>query len=545
MRHQEIDVGGQTYTRQEFVDRCRQYPGGLYFFTKAVMNRTKLKPHLHLPFANFIQLHPWNGGSRLTHRKGGWMPREHFKSTICSESFPLWLLACIDRNMTIALVSAKPENTKKWLRRIKDVIEYNGLFRWAFPHIRKGDKWDEQEIVVTRDRGFEGEVQASITAYSIGMGLASQHHDYIICDDLVNEQTAKSAVEMAKAVSLYHSLEEILKGWHDSRGFLVIGTPWGREDIIHEIKQEEKRGMRYIWGIGALGEFHLTEELRDKEYLIPDVVPGEPILPTECDMEKLEHIKAQGAEKYYLNYLCKPFDEGRNGFQLGLIRDYAELADGTLDCVCHPHHRHHLADGVTASVSDPAYTPGKEGCETAILIGNMQPCGCRFLMHEYGGHIQPPYYLEQAALLANRYRSWLNVWGVEDEALQVTLKNWLEEWQAQGKFPLGIAIHGLKVKNRQKDGRIAAAIPAVNQGLWHKPPGMKRVDDVNSTLQQLYQWPFSHLRDRADAFAYFEDIWTEFPPRGGRISTPGVDPTSINRRRVARDTAMMLREVNL
>jgi hypothetical protein len=447
--------------------------------------------------------------------------------------------------MTIALVSAKPENTKKWLRRIKDVVEYNGLFRWAFPHIRKGDKWDEQEIVVTRDRGFEGEVQASITAYSIGMGLASQHHDYIICDDLVNEQTAKSTVEMAKAVSLYHSLEEILKGWHDSRGFLVIGTPWGREDIIHEIKLEEKRGMRYLWGIGALGEFKITDELRDRPELIPQVTLGKPILPSECDEEKLEHIKAQGAEKYYLNYLCKPFDEGRNGFDLNLIRDYAELADGTLDCVCHPHHSHHLANGITCAVSDPAYTTNKEGCETSILVGHMQPCGCRFLMHEFGGYIQPPEYLERAALIANRYRTWMTIWGIEDEALQVALRQWLEEWQAQGKFPLGVTIHGLKVKNRQKDGRIAGSQPAVNAGLWHKPPSWKRIDDVNSTLQQLHQWPFTRLRDRADAFAYFEDIWTEFPPRGGRHGEGSVELTGMNRRRFQSDLAMFLQEPDL
>ena len=108
-----------VHLKQEFIRKCRAYPGGLYFFTKAVMQRNKLKKNLHLPFCNFIQLHPWNGGPRLSYRKGAWMPREHFKSTVCSESFPLWLLACVDRNMTIALISSDSDNTKKWLRRIK------------------------------------------------------------------------------------------------------------------------------------------------------------------------------------------------------------------------------------------------------------------------------------------------------------------------------------------------------------------------------------------------------------------------------------------
>lgn len=541
-----IDFTDEARARKFLREKCQAYPGGLYLFVNWVMDRPKLKPHLHLPFCNFIQLHEWNGGPDKSSRKVAYMPREHFKSTVCSESFPLWLLATVDRNMTIAMVSAVDKNPKKWLRKIKETIEHNDRFKWLYPEIRKGHKWDEEEIVITRDRGTGAEVQASVTAYSIRSGLASQHHDYIICDDLVNEQTAGSAVEMARAVELYQSLEEILKGWHDSRGFLVVGTPWGREDVLHEALKEEARGMRYKWGIGALGEFELSESLyKDYPEMVPKVQVGKPILPTECNEEKLEHIKAQSLDKYYLNYLCKPFDEGRNGFDLSLVGDFAEFPDGRLSCECHPNHYHHLEQGTTTAVSDPAYTKEKseDRCESSILIANMQPCGCRFLMHDWGGQVAPTEYLQQAALIATEHKTWLKYWGIEDEALQVTLRMWLEDKQRSGIFPLGIRIFGLKSKSRQKDSRIQKAQPAVNNRMWHKRPNMHRSAMVNSLLQQLYQWPYSRKRDRADAFAYFEDAWTEYPPAGPLPDGAESPDVQSNLRRGDADVQQMLMEM--
>lgn len=525
-----IEIGGQVYTRQRFRQKCKEWPGGLYFFTKAIMMRPKLNESLHLPFANFIQLHAWNGGPRLSNRKVAYMPREHFKSTIVSESFPLWLLSCVDRNMTIAIISAVQNNPDKWLRKIATTVNYNKLFRWAFPEIRQGPKWDATELVVTRDVGMGSEVQASISGYSLKSGLASQHHDYIICDDLVNEQTAQSEIEMRKAVDLYHSLEEILKGWHDSRGFLVIGTPWGREDVIHEALKEADRGTRYKWGIGTGCEevemfphFVISEELSEKygTELCPRLDMSKPILPSECGVEKLLHIREQSTEKLYLNYGCKPFDAGRNGFELDLIRSFSELPDGTLQCECHTAHKHHLKDAIVAVSSDPAYVKGKENCETSILLAAKLSCGCRFLMDEWGESIHVSEYLNIACYKAQKYKTYLKIWGIEAEALQVTLKDWLVERQSKGEFPLNVTIFPLEAKQRAKDSRIAGAQEPVNNGKWHKRPGMT-VRPGENTLGQLFQWPYSRKRDRADAFAYFEDIFKEFPPRGinSSISTP-------------------------
>ena len=499
-----LELTGEILAKRDVRRRSKE---SLYYFAKSVLGFDRLTKDLHLPFSNYIQLHPWNGGEWVSLRKIAWMPREHFKSTICSVALPLWLLIH-DRNLTIALISAHSDNTGKWLRQIKNIISYNGIFRWAFPEIRRGEKWDEEEIAITRDQDLSGNAQASITAYSINSGLASQHHKYIILDDPVNEQVARSPVEMESAVQLFIHLEEILRGWHES-GFLMVGTPWGREDVLNEALKQERRGTRVKWGIGALGDFEISESLAKHTRLIPTLVQGEPILPGECDWKKLEEIKAQDLEKYYMQYLCKPFDEGRNGFDLDLIRDYAHMPDGSFKCDCLADHYHNLSQMAVIGVADPAYTQDKKNCESAFLFVAKALCECRFILEEWGGHIIPPDWIDKATELSKKWVPYLRRFGVETVNFQLALKNWIEERQDRGEFPLNIEFIDLKPKKRDKDTRIAGQITPVANGWWHKKPGMRKIEGRNNLMHQLFQWPYSRLRDRADTFGYVDDAWLD------------------------------------
>ena len=196
----------------------------LYYFAAVVLQMTDLTTDLHLPFANFIQMTPWNGGPEESLRKLAWMPRGHFKSSITSVAYPLWLLVH-DRDTSIALISSKEANTEKWLHDIKLTVENNVFFRWAFPEIKKGRKWDASAMTIVRDRDFGINVQASITAYTLRGGLASAHHPHIILDDPLNEQTANSEAERERAIGLYVHLESIISKYSESL-FTVVGTPW-------------------------------------------------------------------------------------------------------------------------------------------------------------------------------------------------------------------------------------------------------------------------------------------------------------------------------
>jgi len=493
-----------------YTDTRKKSKASLYFFAKTVLGKNLLRKHLHLPFANYIQLLPENGGPANSRYKLAWLPREHFKSTICSEALPLWLLLH-DRNTSTALISAHSNNTKKWLKFAANTIAYNKWFRFLFPEIRQGDKWDEEQIIVTRDIV---KAQSSIAAYSINSGLASQHFPNIILDDPVNEQVAKSAVEMQKAVQLFIDLHDILEAWSNSN-FWLPGTPWGREDVIAEALKYEKAGQWLKWGLGALGEFEISDVLKDREELYPKVEIGKPIFPEACPQEKLDFVKQQDVERYYLQYLCRPFEEGRNGFDLGLIRDFVLFPDGRIQCDCHPEHRHMLNSMAVIGLSDPAYTEDKRGCESSFEFVAKDPkCQCRFMLEDYGDRIVPSDYVQKACELAWNQTPWLKHFAVEDVNFQTALKSWLQELQgrprADGKgteFPSGISLLGVKPRGRSKDGRTSGMQGSVNNGLWHKRPTMSRRD--GNLLDQIAKWPHSRKRDRLDAWSYAEDVWEE------------------------------------
>ena len=70
----------------ELYERTRENAKkSLFFFATAVLKWDKVQREPHLPLSNFIQSNPPNRSVVL-------VPRDTFKSTIASKSFPLWIL---------------------------------------------------------------------------------------------------------------------------------------------------------------------------------------------------------------------------------------------------------------------------------------------------------------------------------------------------------------------------------------------------------------------------------------------------------------------
>jgi hypothetical protein len=438
-----------------------------------------------------------------------WMPREHFKSSICSVALPLWLLIH-DRNTTIALISAKQDNTQKWLRQIKWIIQNNKFFRWAFDEIRPSDKWDETEIIITRDPDLHGLAQASITASSITSGQASQHYQHIVLDDPVNEKVAASESMLQSALDLYIYLESLLQDWESST-FTLVGTPWGRGDVLeYAMEHDVKNGERLYWGIGARGGYRISPELSELPEIKPLYTEGHPIFPEECPEAKLRHIERQDIEKYYLQYLCKPYDAGRNGFRLKLIRDFIWREDGRCLCECHATHDHDLKNMTVIMTVDPAASQLKEACRSAIVVMALGQCGCRFLLEEWAERVDPKDTIDKIVELARKWRPYIQHMGVEAVGLQLTLKSWLEQLQNEGVFPKEVQIWPLKPQNRNKDARIKSQINPVANGVWHKRPWMHQSDADQNLMWELSKWPYGKSRDLIDAgFGYCDDLWTD------------------------------------
>jgi hypothetical protein len=477
------------------------------------MQMNDLIPELHRPFAEYISLLPTTGGPPESLRKLAWMPRGHFKSSLTSIAYPLWLLIR-DRNNTCAIISSKEDHVKKWLLEIRNTIEYNLMFQWAFPEIRKGGKWDETQVTVERDREFGTNISASVTAYTMSGGLASQHNPNIILDDPLNEHTAFSESEREKAIYLYDHLESIGSKYH-STALTVVGTPWPGYDVIqHAMEKEVAFGTRLYWGVGARGNFDMSPSLRiSHPHLVPPLaerVSRDGVIFSEvCPVEKLASIGRRDLNSLTYQYLCTRPEEEDNGFRVDLIRDFSLTLDGTISCDCHPTHTHELKRLVLIAICDPALTEDKRGCESAIMVLGRDPaCGCRFVLEENGWHIHPDELVKMQCQVARAWGAYLKRFAIEDQHFQSTFKFWLRELQAQGDFPLGIELFGVKPAKRDKDLRISGQQTYVANGMWHKRPTMLIDPNKKNWLWQVSKWPNQpKARDRVDAWAYCDDVW--------------------------------------
>ena len=541
---QERKTKSESESRREVRRRSK---ASLYYFAATVLQMVDLTPDLHLPYSNYIQLLPWTGGPPESLRKLAWMPRGHFKSSIASVAFPLWLLLH-DRNTSIALISSKEKNTQTWLREIGNNITDNRFFNWAFPEIQKGDKWDQEELTIVRDAEYGITRAPSVKAYTLKGGMASQHHPHIVLDDPLNEQTAFSDAEREKAITLYVHIESIISKWLEST-FTLVGTPWPGYDVIqHAMEHEVAYGERLFWGIGARGGFDMSPSLKaDFPHLVPRVAGrlsrDKVIFKEVCPEAKLIKIKRQDLSQYYYQYLCTRPADHDNGFDHKLVRDYSTSLEGRIRCDCHSTHEHHLRRLVVVGICDPALTTHEQGCESAIItVGRDPSCGCRFVLEEYGGHIDPASLVDKMAEVMHRWALYMKRFAIEDVKFQTVFKSWLTEMQAMGKVPLGIELYGVKPKKRDKDLRIAGQQSYVANGLWHKTPEMYFEEQRENLLWQILKWPGQpKKRDRIDAWAYCDDAWEGLIAPGRLHQPPGVNPTrEKNRIRGVRDERRML-----
>lgn len=159
------------------------------------------------------------------------LPRGCFKSSICSVSYPIWLLIR-DPNIRILLDSELYSNSKNLLREIrqhllrKEMGELWGGF--------KSDQWNESEITVSQRTAIRKE--ASITASGIGAEKTGQHYDVIIADDL-NSPTNSNTPDGRQKVILHHRYNQAIL---EPEGTMVIvGTRYSADDVPGVILSQE------------------------------------------------------------------------------------------------------------------------------------------------------------------------------------------------------------------------------------------------------------------------------------------------------------------
>jgi len=271
-------------------------------------------------------------------KEGIEIPRDHYKSTVYSESFPIWralpfgkreedvfsnvgysdlyiewMRRTHSQDIRILLVSETIKNAIKLGSRISNHYQNNQILRQLFPDIMPTEKetWTNESLHQRRTPSGRGQGEGTYDFIGVGAALQSRHYDLVVQDDLVGREARKSSIVMADTID-YH---QILVGATDSdpnnpgRDFdeIVVGNRWSHDDLNSHIRSEEPY---FSWtthsALGGCCSLHPF---------------GEPIFPESFTREKLLRWKRRlGSYHFSCQFLNYPIDPSKSRINMGDFR---------------------------------------------------------------------------------------------------------------------------------------------------------------------------------------------------------------------------------
>jgi hypothetical protein len=315
----------------------------LFYFAVQVLRKTKfqlnpdLKKNLHFQMCMVVMK---DGLKEVIE-----IPRDHFKSTVYSECFPIWRalpfsqedqdlmcnLGATDRyiewmkrahnqDIRIILVSEVTKNAEKLGRRTRNHYENNQLFRQLFPEILPTSKstWTNTSLHQTRSSDSVGDGEGTFDFIGVGGALQSTHYDLAIQDDLVGREALKSETVMTDTIEYHQLLAGAINADNTDakRDFdeIVVGNRWSYKDLNSYIRDKEPY-FNFIThsALGGCCPLHPI---------------GVPIFPEAFSIEKLARYKKRfGTYFFSCQWLNFPVNPERCKFELSNLRYFHYVAD--------------------------------------------------------------------------------------------------------------------------------------------------------------------------------------------------------------------------
>lgn len=170
-------------------------------------------------------------------------PRFHAKSTAITVNYVLWEIYR-NPNIRIIIVSANEDIAVSFNRAIMQHLENNELLKTAFgekkPLFQDLQKWGEKAIMV--ERADKLSHYPTVTAIGVGGRLISRRADIILCDDIIDMDTARTKQMRAKTKEWFENV--LLPILEDDGRLIVAGTTWYRDDIYDHLWSESLFDIR-------------------------------------------------------------------------------------------------------------------------------------------------------------------------------------------------------------------------------------------------------------------------------------------------------------
>ena len=207
-------------------------PRALFIFIKYVLGYDRLDWKVHYPLCEFV-----------VNKKGVLLdnePRDHFKTTVISIGFPIWVIVVIMRDIRILLNHKVLKKSKEILGEVMQHFEKNELLFKMFGNL-VGAPWGNGVLTV---KGRSGAIrEPTITAGAVEHEITSSHYDLMINDDLAGLKDMFSLAARTQVERYYKTLKFL----RDRGKFIKeinVGTRWHIKDITQYILDKVK-GVKY------------------------------------------------------------------------------------------------------------------------------------------------------------------------------------------------------------------------------------------------------------------------------------------------------------
>ncbi len=220
--------------------------------------------------------------------------RDHGKTFFFNLAYPIWQAWRHPKSKGY-IFSATQEQAERILNDIKEELETNPKLQHLVPPSKSRKKWGARAIRLTNG--------SLLVAKGYGVKVRGAHPQWIVLDDVLNDEDAYSETVRRRHIEYFHSALVNLVNPNDdpTRGqIIIIGTPYHMVDLYGDLKKNEEFLYEVYPAI-------------DKN--------GKVLWPERWNAKKLAKRRRQiGAIRFAREFLCKPQSDESSLFPLKLFR---------------------------------------------------------------------------------------------------------------------------------------------------------------------------------------------------------------------------------
>lgn len=479
----------QVQVSPEYLKKVRERAkNDLFFFARAICGFDRLNDRFHRDMCRELQL-------RGAIRRMWLLPRDHYKSTIVANAYPIWrLIRNSEERILIAADTAT--NAESKLAKIKSIILESPTIRAFFPEIippnTNKTTWSDSAITIPRT-GHHAE--PSISTVGAGGAIVGQHFTHILLDDIVAKEAAESPTVMDSVKRWVDNVESLLVEPYENT-IDVVGTRWAHNDIYEHLDrfwpEGNTEGIPNFYTRFELGFWDGLEE--HENVLFPELYGG---------VENAKNFAMRSAKQnpylWSCNYLNDP-QVPEAEFDLEDLRYYEwdhdqhnvmfRTMSGSRPRVIN------LANLHLYLTCDPAYSKKPGSSHAAIVVSGCFATGEIFILEAYKGRWGGQGLIREIIRMGRKYRAYLKAMGIEATGTQQAFVDDLRKELRRAS--IYTAVDSLQTGAiRQKEARIRFHL--------QRYFGDRRVyvqENFADLMRELRQFPLSQDRDLLDAAAY-------------------------------------------